>query len=129
MEYTIEEQKKHRAVYYAALRSGKYSQCKNMLHGNGYFCCLGVACDIAKDDLGIEWVKMEEPDKPYLFGDEGGVLPPDVQDYYGFPQANPYLTIGDSAVTDSFEASYLNDAWELSFNKIADAFERTFPAI
>jgi hypothetical protein len=126
MKYTIEEQKKHRAVYYAALRSGKYSQCKNILRsGDDCFCCLGVACDVAKNDLGVEWIKVEGFDQPYVFGNEGGVLPPDVQDYYGFPGANPFLNegIGQS------EASYLNDMLGYSFNQIADAFECTFPAV
>lgn len=39
----------------AALRSGEYRQGKGALRIGDEFCCLGVLCDIVKDDVGVEW--------------------------------------------------------------------------
>lgn len=39
----------------AALRSGEYKQTKEQLRFGDSFCCLGVACDLAREDLGIDW--------------------------------------------------------------------------
>ena len=37
-----------------ALRSGKYEQGKSFLHTrSSKFCCLGIACDISKERLGL----------------------------------------------------------------------------
>lgn len=47
---------KYKMLWVDALRSGKYQQGKNGLHqlidysdrSGGYYCCLGVLCDVAK---------------------------------------------------------------------------------
>ena len=42
-----------------ALESGKYNQTKEVLNdGKGGFCCLGVACDIFEEELGL--IKQED---------------------------------------------------------------------
>lgn len=38
-----------------ALRSGKYKQGKTLLRSANKFCCLGVLCDIIKNEIGINW--------------------------------------------------------------------------
>jgi hypothetical protein len=39
-----------------ALRNGKYKQGKRRLKGvAGTYCCLGVLCDILKEDIGADW--------------------------------------------------------------------------
>lgn len=38
-----------------ALRSGDYTQTVGQLRNSEGFCCLGVLCDVVKDDLGVEW--------------------------------------------------------------------------
>ncbi len=39
----------------AALRSGDYKQGREQLRNGDQFCCLGVACDIVKEQIGIDW--------------------------------------------------------------------------
>ena len=44
----------------AALRSGDYKQGKDSLKTEANtFCCLGVLCDVVKDDLGAYWSEVE----------------------------------------------------------------------
>jgi hypothetical protein len=38
-----------------ALRSGEYKQGKEQLKSKDGFCCLGVLCDIVKDDIDGHW--------------------------------------------------------------------------
>jgi hypothetical protein len=41
-----------------ALESGKYEQGRKLLRSlDNKFCCLGVACDLFKDEVGLKWVK------------------------------------------------------------------------
>ncbi len=42
---------KYKEQWLIALRSGKYEQGRELLRGDGCFCCLGVLCDVVKDDL------------------------------------------------------------------------------
>lgn len=39
----------------AALRSGDYRQTKGALRDSDGFCCLGVLCEITKEETGLEW--------------------------------------------------------------------------
>lgn len=56
-----------------ALRSGLYRQGHEALHtittdGWAEFCCLGVLCDIVRNDVGLTWDEDGEPDidgEPY----------------------------------------------------------------
>src|ERR1700722_17051899 len=46
----------YKAKWVAALRSGKYKQGRAALHNvSGGMCCLGVLCDIVKDEVGGQW--------------------------------------------------------------------------
>jgi len=46
----------YKAKWVAALRSGKYAQGRATLQQeSGGMCCLGVLCDIVKDEVGGEW--------------------------------------------------------------------------
>lgn len=42
-----------RARWTEALRSGEFKQCKTRLNRNQSYCCLGVACELFKDEIGI----------------------------------------------------------------------------
>ena len=46
----------------AALRSGDYTQGKGALHRNGAFCCLGVLCDLHRQEVGGEWCQYQSPE-------------------------------------------------------------------
>jgi hypothetical protein len=52
---TLEQQKEYRRRWVEALRSGKYRQGVGSLRIRDTFCCLGVACDVFKDELGFSW--------------------------------------------------------------------------
>lgn len=47
--------KKVKKEWIAALRSGEYKRCRNVLHDGEGFCCLGVLLDIAYDG---DWVSI-----------------------------------------------------------------------
>lgn len=51
--HEISEQLEARKTWIAALRSGKYTQAKGRLEENGKFCCLGVACDLFAERVGL----------------------------------------------------------------------------
>lgn len=69
--YTLEQQKAHRKLWVEALRSGKYQQGKELLHWEGRFCCLGVACAI----YGVSTDEMAEHPNLARFRD--------VRDFFG----------------------------------------------
>ena len=94
-----------------ALRSGKYKQGKRVLKQGENFCCLGVLCDIAKDELGLEWI--HDPDGDSMDG-YPTVLPLRVINYAGLHKRNP--TIEKTSLT------LMNDAG-VKFNRIADLIE------
>ena len=47
------------------------------------------------------------------------VLPPKIQEYYGFESTNPELEY-------TYVATYLNDNHNFSFKKLADLFEKKY---
>lgn len=61
-----------------ALRSGKYVQGRNHLRCGDYFCCLGVLCDLVKDDHS-RWLAVEKDHiSQYSYAGgmaEDGILP------------------------------------------------------
>lgn len=101
----------------AALRSGEYAQTKQALRDENGFCCLGVLCDVVKDDLGIEWTDtINKNDSCMLFDDAGGFLPSSVMRYADLPDCNPTVeSYGDNL-------SRLND-FGYTFEEIANAIE------
>ena len=56
-----------------ALESGSYPQGNGNLKKDGKYCCLGVACEIFKDDLGI---KEDVIESLSVFDNESCALPP-----------------------------------------------------
>jgi hypothetical protein len=107
----------------AALRSGKYQQAKSYLNFNGRFCCLGVLCDVVKEDVGGKWAQVEEapPASMFVVDDvmETGVLPPAVLKFAGLHH-NPEVRTSNGHLK---MLSQLNDNDGLSFSEIADLIE------
>lgn len=97
----------------AALRSGKYKQCRNLLYDGVGYCCLGVVCDLA----GIIPEKIETS-KGYYYQFDGSTtkLPIAAQKWLGTDQQSPH--IGETT------AIALNDVDLRSFNRIADEIEK-----
>jgi hypothetical protein len=107
-----------------ALRSDKYKQGRDRLRHDNGFCCLGVLCDIVKDEIGGRW---EGPaDNPiFVVGDEyaTGALPYAVQELAELKQSNPEIEaimIKDENAPVSLAG--MNDHG-VSFAKIADIIE------
>ncbi len=90
-----------RDIWVKALRSGEYEQTVSQLERNGAFCCLGVACEVAKQegviaeyngDFGdltscekvARWINVS-PKAMYLIGlnDVGGRTFPEIADAVG----------------------------------------------
>jgi hypothetical protein len=93
-----------------ALRSGQYKQGYGHLRdGQGGFCCLGVATDIALKsgcDAYDAW--------------NGSIMSFAVRAWFGFPAGNPMLAnLGGGRDVPAVTA---NDDLKWDFNKIADAF-------
>jgi|SRR6185312_5441632 len=89
------------------LRSGKYKRGRTQLYENGKYCCLGVACEAA----GIVRVANR-------YDGERCFLPKSVKVWLGIDTDD--VIIGDN------KASQLNDYYDWSFRKIADAIEKEY---
>lgn len=98
-----------------ALRSKKYKQTTRALRDKNGYCCLGVACDVYRKRVRKgKW-------KRFKFLDCGHYLSQIVQEYYGFPDANPVLRIDEK----SDFAAHFNDEGA-TFEDIASGFEDKF---
>ena len=103
-----------------SLRSGKYKQAKLELEADDSYCCLGVACLVAKSldpKLNIETVE----DDGRLYG-ETLEDQPDVMSFFGFSDN------GQGKIHISEELSHnllteLNDDTDIGFEGIANVIE------
>jgi hypothetical protein len=100
-----------------ALRSGYYKQGRGCLSVNKKHCCLGVLCDIAMVE-GIVDFKLGENYNYY----DGmcGVLPLAVSNWAGISTNTGNINHLNRTLAD------LNDSYDYSFNKIADAIEKHY---
>ena len=102
-----------------ALRSGEFQQHRGGLRGEGGYCCLGVATEVAlrnglvvsDDGSGNPW------DQPYQ------VMCEPVAEWFGL-SVNPRLINEDSGRRDT--AAAWNDDLQVEFPEIADMFEYTY---
>ena len=132
-KYTLEEQKEHRHLWMKALRSGDYSQGKDVLcrerNGTFEYCCLGVACEISglgkfvpipglSNPLNVfNFVIKEELSQYATLPGEYATLPEEVQDWLGLrSHCGWYDNGGIQSLTK------LNDKG-ISFTTIADIIE------
>ena len=118
MTYTIEEQKQHRKDWVEALRSGKYEQGSGLLREGNYYCCIGVACEVAK----IPFTKSSKD--LYRYGEEENtdMAPDEAQEYYGLASEDGSLTLENTERYTSL--TILNDQERWSFEDIADLIEK-----
>lgn len=111
-----------------ALRSGKYPQGTGRMCAKGpgkqkSFCCLGVLCDIVKDEIGGEWVHNTAcGELIFSTGTEKGMaglyLPREVCDFAGIENsAGRFVKNGRAEFL-----AYENDTGS-SFAQIADIIE------
>jgi hypothetical protein len=102
-----------------ALRSGEYKQCRSQLHNvkENSFCCLGVLCDLTKEELGGEWNEWEQ----IKYKDDkaaSATLPEIVMKYCDLHSCDGLYNKNCSLAMD-------NDKGK-SFEEIADIIERNF---
>jgi len=106
-----------------ALRSGKYKQGQSCLrktvNGESLFCCLGVFCDVYREEVGGEWGPIDRPGAIYFTDPDHDIvaafLPPSVTKWLGIFW-NDGQTPKDTLVT-------LNDSDKYTFAQIADHIE------
>lgn len=101
-----------------ALRSGEYKQARNTLRKGESFCCLGVLCDLVRDEVEGEWsgdlFAMLES------GKQSNVNPPQsVVRYAGIRNDDPLVEFKNK----QYCLTALNDTEKLSFAQIADLIE------
>lgn len=122
-----------KAKWVAALRSGEYNQADGALRIKDTFCCLGVLCDLYKQEQGGTWeltayMGAEMLDGQYHFvppNNDGqpGVLPTCVAKWAGLKLNDPHLKT-ECTNEDSIECiSELNDRGA-KFDHIADLIEQ-----
>lgn len=104
-----------RARWVAALRSGKYEQGTGRLYDGQKMCCLGMLCDVLKDELGLQWA--EERKRELSIDNSRINLPRSIADHAGLDDCSGRLPDGRTLV-------YLNDMERYSFEQIADVIER-----
>lgn len=106
-----------------ALRSGDYKQGKKTLKINGTHCCLGVLCDLHKQECGGEWYDPTHPD--LISGAQGYRTPSGYEDWSMLPepvQEWAGIRTGINPDVDGKPLSGLNDGgWK--FGRIADLIE------
>jgi hypothetical protein len=106
-----------------ALRSGKYSQTKGVLRDGKGFCCLGVLCDIAKDELGINW---RFNGRSYDMKSYSLVLPTIVTEWAGLRDDQGMVFPNNNDTEEPlFNPPKLNDNGA-SFAEIADMIEQNW---
>lgn len=135
--YTPEQQATNRKAWATALRSGEYKQGRKYLHKivarTHYFCCLGVACDLAikagvkmqHDDTGIQ-VYQHDGIQVYQYNGKSGYLPPPVQLWLGLKTTDGSLK-KPVPIRDGYELAgslvAVNDGSNIPFPEIADIID------
>lgn len=114
---------KYAKQWVAALRSGEYKQGFNTLHSitdeGERFCCLGVACDLFRDELSL--TKKQEQDV-YMYNGDDATLPLSVVSLLNLNGENAYW--GTNVEDNDKSLVAWNDVKKKSFKQIAALIER-----
>jgi hypothetical protein len=110
--------KRVKELWMKALRSGDYVQgigalCYAQRDGTKKYCCLGVLCELARDE--VDLVITRDSDRR-LFNGEDAVLPQTVIEWAGLSNPNPIIGVHGHSAAD------LNDTGG-TFREIADLIE------
>jgi len=120
----------HRRQQWAnALKSGLYKQIRGSLRDDKGYCCLGVACEIYKQNTGHgKWVNDSEYSSTIedfsVGGDEGGgSLPYKVEQYFGLTNEVGALEHNYKSTEQPLSLATANDSYRYSFKEIASLIE------
>lgn len=114
-----------------ALRSGDYQQTTGVLKDEYGYCCLGVLCELARQDGVVDLFDG------YIYGDaerqifDSSTLPQPVLEWADLPLGDPEVYVGverDFNLTSSMPnakvyLTNLNDVWGQDFGQIATVIE------
>jgi len=106
-------------------RQGRSTLCWINDKGIAFYCCLGIACEVAiKNGLDLPVQVREEHETIRMYGKKSHslTLPDEVVDWYGFDADNPLVTLHSG----EYSLTYCNDALQETFLEIADAIENTY---
>lgn len=122
-----------------ALKSGRFKQAQGTLRRTRSedgaamkepgFCCLGVVCELMREENPERFSWDEQAGKSYFVDKEGGAerdyLIQSAKDWLGIPDADrdPIFMHSKHGGTVKVHASHLNDGDQLSFFGIADIVE------
>lgn len=106
-----------KAKWVAALRSGEYRQGEKVLRYEDQFCCLGVLCELHRQDTGDGWDPLSTGD--FIYGGKSYLPPDNVIEWAGLDSDAPSV-VGDDGYFRGLPD--LNDDG-LSFTQIADLIE------
>lgn len=111
-------------LWVAALRSGEYKQCKRILSDGESYCCLGVACEIArKNGLNVHCATVYLDELTLAFDGNTKTLPLSVSDWLGFYAGDVVGTLYKGRDNMCLCLSKLNDEGA-TFLEIADIIEK-----
>lgn len=113
--------KDKKALWVAALRSGKYAQGRGLLHhveGVELHCCLGVLSALAAQDCASERT-YDQPENRYAYDGHSRVLSDSVMEWAELESSDPCVYVGETSFSS---LAVLNDTGS-SFAKIADLIE------
>jgi hypothetical protein len=106
-----------------ALRSGKYKQGKEQLRTvEGEYCCLGVLCDITKEQTRGKWDEMGRFSR--LTQGDGVVLPYFVREVTGMQSDDGRLPGEVANKLKNYDLAALNDGGGYGFKRIANLIEK-----
>ena len=121
----------HAKAWIEALRSGNYKQGRLRLHtvvrdNESRFCCLGVACDLYRNEGGGEWVTSRCDPSVYSFNrcdfSSTHVLPGEVAAWLGLISTDGVFKSPSKYELDT-SLMILNDFDKLNFSEIANVIE------
>lgn len=115
----------HAELWVAKLRSGEFTQGHRRLRDGDFYCCLGVACELYRQEVGGKWVELYEG--MYRFVDDSGSwssteLPATVTKWLGLRTESGKMNSVDISLIA------MNDNGR-EFKGIADIIEREPPGL
>jgi hypothetical protein len=114
-----------KAKWVAALRSGQYQQNRGSLRRNDAFCCLGVLCELHRQEVGGEEWCERTGSGTRAYGRANALPPGEVSQWAGFDDDRK-VTIGGVAARISAHNDGMVDNGQIpcrTFAEIAKAIE------